>query len=81
MTTPAMNFVAVCANANIPVNGTNQTHIKALKESGATIGPSQTLSDIKERYAALTWVRHAVANAVDPTTWPSLLSAPLLASL
>ncbi len=40
MTTPAMNFVAVCANANIPVNGTKQTHIKAIKESGAAIGTS-----------------------------------------
>ncbi len=63
-----MNFVAVCASANIQVNGTNQTHIEAIKESGAAIRTSQTLSDIKERYAALTWVRHAVANAVDPTT-------------
>jgi hypothetical protein len=75
MTTPAMNFVAICANANIPVNCTKQTHIKAIKESGAAIGTSQTLSDIKERYAALTWVSHAVANAVDPTTWPSMILA------
>jgi hypothetical protein len=76
-----MNFVAVCGNANLPVNGTKATYLKALKESGASIGLSQNLSDIKERYAALTWVRHAVANAVDPATWPSSLSAPLLASL
>ncbi len=45
------------------------------------IRPSQNLADIKERYAALSWMRHAVANAVDPATWPSSLSAPLLASL
>jgi hypothetical protein len=71
MTTLAMNFVAVCGNANLPVNGTKATYLKALKESGASIGPSQNLADIKERYAALSWVRHAVANAVDPATWPS----------
>jgi hypothetical protein len=76
-----MNFVAVCGNANLPVNGTTATYCKSLKESGVSVGPSQTLPEIKERFAALTWVRYAVANAIDPTTWPSLLSAPLLASL
>jgi len=81
MSTLALNFVAVCGNANLPVNGTKVTYLKALKESGAAIGPSQTLPDIKERFAALTWVRHAVANAVDPVTWPATLSAPLLAVL
>ncbi len=81
MSTPALNFVAVCGNANLLVNGTKVTYLKALKESGAAIGPSQTLPDIKERFAALTWVRHAVANAVDPVTWPATLSAPLLAVL
>jgi hypothetical protein len=81
MSTPAMNFVAVCGNANLPVNGSKVTYLKALKESGVSVGPSQNLPDIKERFAALTWVRHAVANAVDPATWPSTLSAPLIAVL
>ncbi len=36
------------------------------------------MPDIKERFAALTWIRHAVANAIDPASWPSTLSAPLL---
>ncbi len=69
---------AVCANANLPVNGTKANYLKALRESGAALGSSQTLSDIKERFAALTWVRHAVANAIDPAMWPATLSAPLL---
>jgi hypothetical protein len=78
MSTPALNFVAVCGNAGLPVNGTKSTFLKALKESGAAIGPSQTPTDIKERFAALTWIRHAVANGIDPVTWPATLSAPLL---
>ncbi len=78
MSTPAVNFVAVCGNANLPLNGTKATFLKALKESGASIGPSLTSADLKERFGALTWVRHAVANSIDPVTWPALLSTPLL---
>ncbi len=78
MATPALNFVAVCANANLPVQGNKNHFLKALKESGVTIGSSQSLPDIKERFAALTWVRHAVANAIDPASWPLTLSAPFL---
>jgi hypothetical protein len=87
MSIPALNFVAVCGNAGLPVNGTKSTFLKALKESGAAIGPSQTPTDIKERFAALTWIRHAVANGINPVTWPdginpvtwpATLSAPLL---
>ncbi len=48
-TPPPLNFVAVCDNANLPVNGNKATYLKALKESGAAIGPSQTLPDIKPR--------------------------------
>ncbi len=81
MSTSALNCVAVCANANLPVNGSKATYLKALKESGAAISPSQTLPEIKEQFAALTWVRHAVANTVDSATWPATLSAPLLAFL
>jgi hypothetical protein len=78
MSTPAIDFVAVCGNANLPLNGTKATYLKAFKESGAAIGPSLTPADLKERFGALTWVRHAVANAIDPVTWPAMLSTPLL---
>jgi hypothetical protein len=81
MSTPALNFVAVCGNANLPLTGTKATHLKALKDSGVVLGPSQTPTDVKERFGALIWVRHAVANAIDPITWPAMLSAPLLAVL
>ena len=81
MSTPALNFVAVCGNANLPLNGTKATYLKALKESGVALGSSLTPADLKERFGALTWVRHAVANAIDPVTWPAMLSAPLLAVL
>ncbi len=66
MATPALNFVAVCANASLPVQGNKNQFLKSLKESGASIGSAQSLPDIKERFAALTWVRHAVANAIPP---------------
>ncbi len=79
MATPALNFVAVCANANLPVQGNKNHFLKVLKESGASIGSSQSLPDIKERFAALTWARHAVANAIDPASC-SLRSA-LLSSI
>ncbi len=78
MANPALNFVAVCANANLPVQGNKNQFLKVLKESGASIGSFHSLPDIKERFAALTWVRHAVANAIDPASWLSTLSAPLL---
>ncbi len=49
MSTPALNFVAACGNlnANPPVNGTKGTYLKALKESGAAIGPSQTCPTLR----------------------------------
>jgi hypothetical protein len=81
MSTPAPNFVAVCGNANLPLNGTNATYLNALKGPGVALGPSLTPADLKERFGALTWVRHTVANAIDPLTWPVMLGAPLLAVL
>ena len=81
MSTPALNFVAVCGNANLPLNGTKATYLKALKGPGVALGPSLTPADLKERFGALTWVRHTVANAIDPLTWPVMLGAPLLAVL
>jgi hypothetical protein len=81
MSTPAPNFAAVCGNANLPLNGTNATYLNALKGPGVALGPSLTPADLKERFGALTWVRHTVANAIDPLTWPVMLGAPLLAVL
>ena len=54
MSTPAIDFVAVRGNANLPLNGTKATYLKAFKESGAAIGPSLTPADLKERFGALT---------------------------
>ena len=60
MSTPALNFVAVCGNANLPLNGTKAPYLKALKGPGVALGPSLTPADLKERFGAPTWVRHAV---------------------
>ena len=46
MTTPAMNFVAVCANANIPLSGDKKLQLKHLRESGIPLpspGPGMFL--------------------------------------
>ena len=81
MTTPAMNFVAVCANANIPLSGDKKLQLKHLRESGIPLPSSTTTSDAKERFAMLAWIRHAIANNIETSKWPSLLSAPLLTTL
>ena len=81
MTTPAMNFVAVCANANIPLSGDKKLQLKHLRESGIPLPSSTTTSDAKERFAMLAWIRHAIANNIETSKWPSLLSTPLLATL
>ena len=47
MATPAMNFVAVCANANIPVLGSKAAHLKLLKESGVGMVATKELSKLK----------------------------------
>ncbi len=78
MSTPALNFVAVCGNANLPLKGTKATHLKALKDSGAALGSSQTPADLKERFCALTWVRHAVANATPYVSSMMLLHIRML---
>ena len=85
MATPAMNFVVVCANANIPVSGTKATHLslRFLKESGVAMlgNPTHVRVDVKERFAMLAWARHAVASFIEPSTWPLMLSSPLLTNL
>ena len=81
MTTPAMNFVATCANANIPITGNKSSQSKHLKESGIILPSGASPADVKERFAMLAWTRHAIANSIATSKWPSLLSAPLLTSL
>ena len=81
MTTPAMNFVAVCANANIPLSGDKKLQLKHLRESGIPLPSSTTTADAKERFAMLAWIRHAIANNIETSKWPSLLSTPLLTTL
>ena len=81
MTTPAMNFVAVCANANIPITGDKKTQLKHLKDSCIPLPSTTTPADAKERFAMLAWIRHAIANSIETSKWPSLLSTPLLTNL
>ena len=42
---------------------------------------NQTNLDVKERFATLAWARHAVANSIDPSSWPSMLSTTFFANL
>ena len=81
MTTPAMNFVAVCANANIPLSGDKKLQLKHLRESGIPLPSSTTTADAKERFAMLAWIRHAIGNNIETSKWQSLLSTPLLTTL
>ncbi len=59
---PAMNFVAVCANANLPFPTTKARQQTLLIDSGTMSSASLSTAEIKERAASLVWVRHAVAN-------------------
>jgi hypothetical protein len=74
---PAINFVAVCANANLPLPTTKARQQTLFKDSGNTSSASLSTTEIKERVASLLWVRHAVANGIPSNTWP-LLRAPAL---
>ncbi len=78
MATPAMNFVAVCANASLPLPSSKTRQQNFLKDSGVIMPASSSISEIKEQAASLVWVRHAVANNIPPDTWPSLLAPALL---
>ncbi len=78
MATPAMNFVAVCANANLPLPTSKSRQQAFLKDSGAVMSTSISAAEVKERAASLVWLRHAVANNIPPNTWPSLLAPALL---
>jgi hypothetical protein len=78
MATPAMNFVALCANANLPIPSTKARQQALLKDSGTSSSVTLSTAEVKERAASLIWVRHAVANGIPPDTWPSLLAPVLL---
>ena len=73
MATPAMNFVAVCANANIPFTGTKASHIKLLKESCGSVPVNPSNADAKEHFVMLAWALHAVAKSIKPSKWSSML--------
>ena len=78
MSTPATAFVAVCTNADLPLPTNKQRQIKFLADAGITITTSSPAQDVRERAATLVWARHAVANAIDPSTLPTILGpAPL----
>jgi hypothetical protein len=77
MATHAMNFVAVCANANLPLP-TWPRQQAFLKDSGAVTPASASAAEVKERPASLVWLRHTVANNIPPDTWPSLLAPVVL---
>jgi hypothetical protein len=81
MSTPANNFVAVCANSSIPLVGGQAAQLKLLKDAGVSMVNITTTNDIKERFASLVRVHRAVANCIDPSTWTALISIPLLTSL
>ena len=71
-----MSFVAVCANANIPISGDKKLQLKHLLESGIPLPSTTTTADAKERFAMLAWVRYTITNNIEVSKWPSLLSSP-----
>ncbi len=81
MTTPANDFVTICGNAKIPLLSSKAAQLKLLKEAGVSMVNITTNLDVKGRFATLAWARHAVANSIDPVTWTSMLSGPLLTNL
>ena len=81
MSTPANTFVAVCANANLPLPTNKQRQIKFLADAGITIAASSSAQDVRDRAATLVWARHAVANTIDPSTWSTVLGPAPLAAL
>ena len=52
MTTPAMSFVAVCANANIPLSSDKKLQLKHLRESGILLPSTTPTADAKKRLLA-----------------------------
>ncbi len=63
-----MNFVAVCANANLPQPTSKPRQQAFLKDYGAVMLASASAAEVKERAASLVWLRNAVANNIPPDT-------------
>ena len=66
MTTPAMNFVAVCANANIPLSGDKKLQLKHLRESGIPLvtltGDAAALSEVTKSFGVAVNKRPAAQD-------------------
>ena len=77
----AASFVAACQQGKLPFPSTKPRQQSLLKDAGVAEDISLSNADVKERAAALVWVRHAVANNIAPDTWASLLAPTLLANV
>ena len=77
----AASFVAAYNQGKLPFPSTKPRQQSFLKDAGVIEATYLSTADIKERAAALVWVRHAVANNIAPDTWSSLLSPSLLADV
>ncbi len=64
-------FVAVCANSSLS-SSKLQTAANQIPCRG---------SEAKERAAALAWACHAIAYAIDPSTWPTFLGPASIATV
>ena len=85
MSTPpsqaASTFVAACQQGKLPFPSTKARQQTLLKDAGVAEDISLSNADVKERAAALVWLRHAVANNIPPDTWSTLISPTLLANV
>ena len=85
MSTPppqaALTFVAACQQGKLPFPSTKARQQTLLKDAGVAEDISLSNADVKERAAALVWLRHAVANNIPPDTWSTLISPTLLANV
>ena len=77
----AASFVAACQQGKLPFPSTKPRQQSLLKDAGVSEDTSLSTADVKERAAALVWLRHAVANNIPPNTWSTLLSPTLLANV
>ena len=77
----APTFVAACQQGKLPFPSTKARQQTLLKDAGVAEDISLSNADVKERAAALVWLRHAVANNIPPDTWSTLISPTLLANV
>ena len=74
------NFVQICRAGNIPPVPANQ-RLQFLQDAAISSIHDLTAKQLAERCAALSWARESIQNAVDPDTWPAVLSPALSAYL